>query len=245
MEDTDNSGPDFNYLLSMPMWNLTQEKKDTIIKNRDERQQELRKLKATSKEEMWKKDLDEFLIKLDEVEAKEVADQNEAAASSKLKKVKGKGGKGAKIEFQPSAHAIRVDPVIADDLKAKASKAVAAKERKDKGEVKKKVKKEEEMDEFDLMAADKGLDISLSKKLGTTPTVMLESVYNVSILLLSSRKRKAALRREKRRRTHGKTLMPPTCLAVTSLTPWTQPRSHQGRGPEGREPRPQRPSLSL
>ena len=245
MEDTDNSGPDFNYLLSMPMWNLTQEKKDTIIKNRDERQQELRKLKATSKEEMWKKDLDEFLIKLDEVEAKEVADQNEAAASSKLKKVKGKGGKGAKIEFQPSAHAIRVDPVIADDLKAKASKAVAAKERKDKGEVKKKVKKEEEMDEFDLMAADKGLDISLSKKLGTTPTVMLESVYNVSILLLSSRKRKAALRREKRRRTRGKTLMPPTCLAVTSLTPWTQPRSHQGRGPEGREPRPQRPSLSL
>merc|ERR1712241_1544717 len=100
-----------------------------------------------------------------------IADLNEAAANSKLKKVKGKGGKGAKIEFQPSAHAIRIDPVIADDLKAKVSKAVAAKERKEKGEVKKKVvkKEEEEMDEFDLMAADKGLDISLSKKLGTPP----------------------------------------------------------------------------
>ena len=169
-EMDDSKGPDFNYLLSMPMWNLTQEKKDAIVKNRDERQQELRRLKAITKEEMWKKDLDEFLVKLDEVEAKEIADLNEAAANSKLKKAKGKGGKGAKIEFQPSAHAIRIDPVIADDLKAKASKAVAAKERKDKGEVKKKVKKEEEeMDEFDLMASDKGLDVSLSKKLGTPP----------------------------------------------------------------------------
>ena len=172
-ETEDSKGPDFSYLLGMPMWNLTQEKKDAIIKNRDERQQELKKLKATSKEDMWRTDLDEFLTKLDEVEAQEIADQNEAAASSKLKKAKGKGGKGAKIEFRPSAHAIRIDPVIADDLKAKVSKAVAAKERKDKGEVKKKVikKEEEELDEFDLMAADKGLDISLSKKLGTPPVI--------------------------------------------------------------------------
>ena len=168
-ESEDSKGPDFNYLLSMPMWNLTQEKKDAIIKNRDERQQELKKLKATAKEDMWKKDLDEFLAKLEEVEAKEIADMNEAAANSKLKKVKGKAGKAAKIEFQPSSHAIRIDPIIADDLKAKASKAVAAKERKEKGEVKKKIKKEEELDEFDMMAADKGLDVSLSKKLGNTP----------------------------------------------------------------------------
>merc|ERR1712029_986293 len=72
-----------------------------------------------------------------------------------------------KTEFLPSSHAIRINPVIADDLKVKASKAVAAKERKDKGEDKKKPKKEVEDDEFDLMAADKGLDVSLSKKLGT------------------------------------------------------------------------------
>jgi len=170
VEETDDSkGPDFSYLLGMPMWNLTQEKKDSIVKNRDERQQELKRLKATTKEDMWRTDLEEFLTKLDEVEAQEIADQNEAAASSKMKMVK--GGKGAKIEFRPSAHAIRISPVIADDLKAKVSKAVAAKERKEKGEVKKKVvkKEEEELDEFDLMAADKGLDISLSKKLGTPP----------------------------------------------------------------------------
>ena len=187
-ENDDGKGPDFSYLLGMPMWNLTQEKKDSIIKNRDERQQELRRLKATTKEDMWRTDLDEFLAKLDEVEAQEIADLNQAAAGTKLKK--GKGGKGAKIEFRPSAHAIRIDPVIADDLKAKVSKAVAAKERKEKGEVKKKVvkKEEEEMDEFDLMAADKGLNISLSKKLGTPPVILSSHFSNKYFNLILCRK---------------------------------------------------------
>merc|ERR1712012_724604 len=164
----DGKGPDYDYLLSMPMWNLTQEKKDALCKNRDEKNQQLKKLQATKIEDMWRKDLDDFVEKLDQVEAKENEEAASAAdAFSKMKKSKGKGGKGLKTEFLPSSHAIRINPVIADDLKVKASKAVAAKERKDKGEDKKKPKKEIEDDEFDLMAADKGLDVSLSKKLGT------------------------------------------------------------------------------
>ena len=83
MEDTDSSGPDFNYLLSMPMWNLTQEKKDTIIKNRDERQQELRKLKATSKEEIegFEGCLEEIkeLIESKKVKVNEVDENNVTA----------------------------------------------------------------------------------------------------------------------------------------------------------------------
>merc|ERR1712042_128528 len=43
-------GPDYDYLLGMPMWNLTQEKKDELCKKRDDKQQELEKLKATTKE---------------------------------------------------------------------------------------------------------------------------------------------------------------------------------------------------
>lgn len=38
---------------------------------RDEKQKELKKLTATSKEDMWLTDLDEFVAKLDEVEGKE------------------------------------------------------------------------------------------------------------------------------------------------------------------------------
>ena len=58
-----------------------------------------------------------------------------------------------------------------DELKIKASKAVAAKERKAKGgDVKKVVKKEkDEFDEFDAMSSDKALNKSLSGKLGQTP----------------------------------------------------------------------------
>eukprot|EP00090_Calanus_glacialis_P008645 TRINITY_DN1699_c0_g1_i2.p1 TRINITY_DN1699_c0_g1~~TRINITY_DN1699_c0_g1_i2.p1 ORF type:complete len:1611 (-),score=547.76 TRINITY_DN1699_c0_g1_i2:290-4978(-) len=169
----DGKGPDFDYLLGMPMWNLTQEKKDSICKNRDLRNQELKKLQATTMETMWKTDLDEFVTKLDEVETKERKEVSEADADlAKLKKAKGKNSKSMmKMETQPSAHAIRVAPVIADELKIKASKAVAAKERKAKGgDVKKVVKKEkDEFDEFDAMSSDKALNKSLSGKLGQTP----------------------------------------------------------------------------
>ena len=111
----DGKGPDYDYLLGMPMWNLTQEKKDAICKNRDERNQELKKLKATSIEDMWLKDMDEFLEKLDEVEAKEKKDVTDADAElAKMKKKGGKAGKGqVKLETLPSAHAIRVEPFIA------------------------------------------------------------------------------------------------------------------------------------
>jgi len=42
-----------------------------ILLFRDEKQKELKKLQATSKEDMWLADLDEFVAKLDEVEGKE------------------------------------------------------------------------------------------------------------------------------------------------------------------------------
>jgi len=85
---------------------------------------------------------------------------------------KGKGAKGMnKMETLPSKHAIRVAPIIADELKLKVSKAVAAKERKAAGGGGKRVKKEvkEEHDEFDEMSSDKALNTSLTKKLVGTP----------------------------------------------------------------------------
>ena len=97
------------------MWNLTQEKKDSICKNRDLRNQELKKLQSTTVETMWKTDLDEFLTKLDEVETKERKEITEADADlAKMKKAKGKNSKSMmKMETLPSAHAIRVAPIIA------------------------------------------------------------------------------------------------------------------------------------
>lgn len=36
-ENTPESGPDYNYLLSMQLWSLTKEKKDELLKNRDKK----------------------------------------------------------------------------------------------------------------------------------------------------------------------------------------------------------------
>merc|ERR1719300_1479094 len=156
-------GPDYDYLLGMPMWNLTQEKKEEIIRKRDEKSQELKKLQGTTKEQLWERDLDEFSTKLDEVEAKE-AEENAGESTTVVeaggKRKGGKAKKGAvKVETLPSATGIRIEPLIAEEMKTKAAKAAAAKERKAMKGEKEKVKKEkgvkEEKDEFDDMADKK------------------------------------------------------------------------------------------
>ena len=39
-------GPDYDYLLGMKLWCLTQEKKDELLKHRDQKEQELKKLQV-------------------------------------------------------------------------------------------------------------------------------------------------------------------------------------------------------
>ena len=93
-------GPDYDYLLGMPMWNLTKEKKDELCKKRDDKQQELENLKAKSKEDLWEADLDEFMFKLDEVEAKEAAEDASDPGD-------GNGGGGGKKRKKQSSGQMR------------------------------------------------------------------------------------------------------------------------------------------
>ena len=60
-----SGGPDFNYILSMALWCLTKEKKDSLIKDRDDKAEMLYQLRKKSPTELWKADLDEFVQKLD------------------------------------------------------------------------------------------------------------------------------------------------------------------------------------
>ena len=143
--------------------------------SRDEKVSALKKLQATTKEEMWQTDLDEFIAKLDEVEEKEKKEEKEAQepAQKGFKKVAGKKGQ-VKQETRPSAHGIRIDPIVGDDLKMKAAKAANAKANKaNKAEGKVRKKAKDEHDEFDDMADDKN-NTSLSKKLGNTPTAIMK-----------------------------------------------------------------------
>ena len=59
-EESDVENP-YNYLLSMTMWTLTQEKKDELLKKRDEKLQELKILQAKTPAMLWKEDLNSFL----------------------------------------------------------------------------------------------------------------------------------------------------------------------------------------
>lgn len=62
---------DYDYLLGMPIWNLTMEKKDKILREQTEKGNELKALQAKTPKKLWLDDLEEFLIELNKFEAKE------------------------------------------------------------------------------------------------------------------------------------------------------------------------------
>ena len=45
---TQPEGQDYDYLLGMKMWSLTEEKKNELLKQRDNKEQELQNLKVTA-----------------------------------------------------------------------------------------------------------------------------------------------------------------------------------------------------
>jgi len=158
---------DYDYLLGMAMWSLTKEKIEELLKKKGDKHAELKKLQQKEPADLWNDDLDEFLVKLEEVEAQE---REEAVAAGGNKASKGKGKKNLKVEALPSPMGIRVAPRIPDEMRTKAAKAVAAKERKE-SKVAKKLEKEINVsdDEFDGMVNDKEKRKSLGERVGFTP----------------------------------------------------------------------------
>lgn len=153
----------YNYLLGMSLWMLTEEKKNELLKQRDNKIAELNVLKAKSPESIWMDDLDALEKKLNEVEEKERNEElgistKQAKAISKIKAEKPKrGGKvqTSALEIFPSKDGIPVDFKVTADLKEKHRKAAAL------SAGVRKVKKEKtegggddksfEVDEFDAM----------------------------------------------------------------------------------------------
>ncbi|XP_073346486.1 DNA topoisomerase 2-alpha [Pagrus major] len=137
-EKEDTSGPDYNYLLSMPMWFLTKEKKEELCKQRDAKITELNALKKKSPADMWKEDLAAFSEELERCEAKE----KESAAMPVIKKGAGKG-KAVKVkqETMPTPQGRRVIPRVTSTMKAEANRKADIK--KGEGKRGRKVKSED------------------------------------------------------------------------------------------------------
>ncbi|XP_069733450.1 DNA topoisomerase 2-alpha [Phaenicophaeus curvirostris] len=130
------TGPDFNYLLNMPLWYLTKEKKDELCKQRDNKEKELENLKCKSPSDLWKEDLAVFVEELDAVEAKQAQDEMAGVVGKPLKM---KGGKmkvkKAQLpEVMPSPHGVRVVPRITAEMKAEAEKRTKKKIKTERNE---------------------------------------------------------------------------------------------------------------
>jgi DNA topoisomerase-2 len=92
---------EYNYLLGMPMWNLTFEKVEEIKKSREEKENELRTLEKTHAKEIWNADLQEFLAVLDKVELEEEEDRKKGDDKQKAANKGIKAKKNHKKDAKP------------------------------------------------------------------------------------------------------------------------------------------------
>ncbi len=88
---TDDTGlpvptKEYDYLLSMPMWSLTYERVEQLLAQKKEKEDQIAELDKLSAKDIWKRDLDEFIKALDDVEnaeALQLIKDMEAAPSAK------------------------------------------------------------------------------------------------------------------------------------------------------------------
>ncbi|KAL6100088.1 top2b [Pungitius sinensis] len=126
------SGPNFNYILNMPLWCLSKEKVDDLLKQRDHKRAELNDLQKKQPEDLWKEDLAVFIEELDKVELQEREEQSLGKA---VKLVKGKVGKpkAKKLnleETMPSPFGRRVEPPTLA-IRSDAAKKLSRKKKSD------------------------------------------------------------------------------------------------------------------
>jgi DNA topoisomerase-2 len=81
---------EFNYLLSMPLWSLTYEKVESLKAEYLKKSQELQVLIGTSIEEMYSKDLDDFIQAYSELEEGDKKEQKtlKSQATQNISKTK-------------------------------------------------------------------------------------------------------------------------------------------------------------
>ncbi|XP_032667667.1 DNA topoisomerase 2 isoform X2 [Odontomachus brunneus] len=158
----------FDYLLGMTMWSLTKEKKDDLLRQRDEKVAELKRLQARTPVSLWKEDLDNLLSELNKLEEKERKEENKSKQAVKKPPSK----------FYKMEDTRRIVPVIDVELKKKIEKADIVSKDKKEGIKKPRVKKEqitsEDKDDFDALVESNMK--SLDDRLGTSPEKMEKKI---------------------------------------------------------------------
>jgi DNA topoisomerase II len=147
----DKDKNNYDYLLGMPIWNLTMEKKDDILKQQKNKGDELKLLKSKTANDLWIEDLDIFLTELDKIEAKEKEEEKvsqlKAFKAGNAFKSSNAGGRSkttkmsdGKLEYLPAEDGIFIEPKIEQELITKSAKEKEATQKlKIKNEIKKEV----------------------------------------------------------------------------------------------------------
>ncbi|XP_041759268.2 DNA topoisomerase 2-beta-like isoform X2 [Coregonus clupeaformis] len=224
-----SSGPNFNYILNMPLWCLSKEKVDELLRQRDIKKGELNELQRKSPEDLWKEDLAVFIEELDKIEAQEQADMS-AGKGTKL--VKGKVGKPKvkKLHLEetlPSPYGRRVVPTITQAMKTDASKKMIKKKKGDAD----LVMKLEFDDEMGVLGSD-----------GGTGENSLNSSSNTPAPAPASAKPKAPrIKREKKEPGAPRARKPPALKGasgkkVKKRNPWSEDESKSESDLEDSEP---------
>ena len=161
--DNDNQTLDFNYLLSMPLWNLTLEKKEEIIRQQKSKAAELRDLQMKTVEQLWLDDLNEFKIEYEKMEQKE-KEEMEQSFKKCITNKSGKnssGPKSLKYEYLPAEDGERIEPKLDEQLIAKVEKEAQQK-------VLNKIKKddaEQGLNIVDIITSDEKFDSEKLKEI--------------------------------------------------------------------------------
>ncbi|CAH8586237.1 unnamed protein product [Schistosoma turkestanicum] len=106
--------PDYNYILNMPLWSLTKERKDDLLAQRDAKQRELSILRSKSPSDLWREDLKKLEEEYKKAEAELAADERAAieAAEKKLKIASATtAGRAAATKSRKLATETRPDPM--------------------------------------------------------------------------------------------------------------------------------------
>ena len=91
-EKKGSNGIGFDYLLSMPLWSLTMERVEQLKREHRAKLSELKELRATTVYMLWHRDLDAFLVGLDEHEERERLELESGGKKKKNKGTKRKQG---------------------------------------------------------------------------------------------------------------------------------------------------------
>ncbi|VDO55007.1 unnamed protein product [Haemonchus placei] len=134
-KDLDTKLSDYDYLVGMALIKLSEEEKNKLLKESDDKMKELRELESKTWADLWNADLDTFLEALNKQEAKEKADLESNIKNAAKKFVKEE--KPTVLYFFsthilfPSKDGIRVEPVIDKAMKEKYDKIKKPREPKE------------------------------------------------------------------------------------------------------------------